>query len=134
MAYCLKNNKGNVLVLLCAGIFALIGFAGICIDGSMLAYNKSKLMAATKLAAVSASSHYTVESGSIKITAKDDIAVSVLNKNYNGASLSNDKGKSFDIDGNQVTVRTKANVEFSFMKIFNLNSTTIYESYTATRN
>lgn len=134
MRYNFKNNKGNVLVLLCAGFTTLIGFSGICVDGSMLTYQKSKLMAATKLAAVSSSAHYTVDNGNITINASESDAQYILTKNYNGSTTSNDKGKSFEIDGNKVTVRSKANVNFAFVKIFGINSTNIYESYTATRS
>ena len=130
MLHNLKNNKGNIIILLCMGLPLLIAIAGMCIDGGLLMYYEAKLMAATKLAAISASSHYTANEGKVIINGKESDADEVLSKNFNGAKI---QDSGFILDGNKVTVNTEVKIDFAFMKIFNINNTIIHESYTVTR-
>lgn len=131
MKYNLKNNKGNMLVLVCAALPVLIGIIGVCLDGSLLVYYQTKLMAATKFAAVSASSYNKVISGKTIITATEDKAKSALIENFSQAKL-----RSFSINStskNKCTVIAETDVNFVFMKMFGINSKKLSESYTVTR-
>lgn len=131
MRYNIKNNKGNVLVILGFMWMFIIFIVGMCVDGSFVMYYQSRLMAATKIAAVSTSTHYNInKKGKIIINGTDNDALEALNANYKDAQLDG----SAQIAGNTCTIKTKANVDFIFMKILGINSTTIYESYKATRN
>lgn len=127
----LKNNKGNILVLVCAVLPVLIGVVGVCLDGSLVIYYETKLMAATKFAAVSASSNYDIIKEKTVINATEDQVKTALNENFNEAKL-----RSFSINSaskNKCTVIAETNVNFVFMKIFGINSKTLSESYTVIR-
>jgi len=130
MLHNLKDNKGNVMILVCIALTTLIAIAGMCLEGGLLIYSKSKLMAATKLAAVSTSSYYVVGNGDVTITGSQNDAKNILSVNYAEAKLS-DGG--FKLNGNKVTINTEVKINFVVMKIFNINNATIHESYTATR-
>ncbi|MFT8349075.1 TadE/TadG family type IV pilus assembly protein [Clostridium saccharoperbutylacetonicum] len=127
----LKNNKGNMLVLVCVALPVFIGIAGICLDGSLAIYYQTKLMAATKFAAISASSHNYVVSGKTVINATQDQAEAALKENFGAAKL-----RSFSINQsskNKCTLVAETEVNFVFVKIFGVNSKKISESYTVTR-
>ena len=131
MKYKFKNNKGNMLVLVCAALPVFIGIIGVCLDGSLVIYNQTKLMAATKFAALSASSYNTVIEEKTIINATEDQARSALVENFSGATL-----RSFSINSaskNKCTVIAETDVNFVFMKVFGINSKKISESYTVTR-
>ena len=125
------NNKGNALILVSIILPILIMVIGVCLDGSLVLYSQSKLMAATKFAALSASSHNKVIEDKTIINATEDEAKSALLANYDKAKL-----KKFTIDEsskNKCTVVAEVKVNFVFMKMFGINSKTINESYTVTR-
>lgn len=131
MKYGTKNNKGNILVLFCIILPILLGAIGICLDGSLLVYNQTRLMAATKFAAVSASSYNKVVQGKTIINATESKVNSALTENFSEARLRN-----FSINEaskNKCTVIGEVKVNFVFMKMFGVESKTISESYTVTR-
>ncbi|OOM80585.1 hypothetical protein CLPUN_12510 [Clostridium puniceum] len=130
-----KNNKGNTLVLVCAALPMLIGVIGLCIDGSLMVYYQTRLMAATKFAAVSASSHNKIVQEKTIINATEDQVRSALIENFSQAKLI-----SFTINPaskNKCTVIAETEVNFVFMKMFLTDSKdykkTIRESYDVTR-
>lgn len=128
-----EDKGGNILVLVSVLLPVLLACIGMCLDGSLLIYYQSRLMTATKIAAVSASSDYEIDDkGNTKIRASSDFVKDVLKENFKEAKLRN-----FTINEsakNKCTVEAEVEVNFTFMKIFNINSKTISESYTAERN
>lgn len=131
MKHKLKGNKGNVLVVVCVALPVLMGVIGICLDGNLVIYNQTKLMAATKFAAISASSNNKIVNEKTIITATEDQARNALLENYDQAKL-----RSFTISEtskNKCTVVAETEVNFVFMKIFGINSKKLSESYTVTR-
>lgn len=131
MRYNLKNNKGNILVLVCIALPALIGVIGLCLDGSLMIYYQSKLMAATKFAAVSAASNYEIVDDKIIITATESEVTTVLSENFSQAKLTSFNVSS--ISKNKCTVIAETQVNFVFMKMFGINNKTLSESYSVTR-
>lgn len=126
-----NNNKGNILILVSIILPVLIMVIGVCLDGGLVMYSQSKLMAATKFAALSASSHNKVIEDKTIINATESQVKSALIENYDKAKL-----KKFTIDEsskNKCTVVADVEVNFMFMKMFGINSKTISESYTVTR-
>lgn len=129
MKYNFKSNNGSILILVSILLPILISAVGICIDGVLVSYYQTRLMVATKLAAVSATSYYTLEGDSIKINVTNDKVKELLTTNFKDAKL-----KKLTIDSkNKCTVESEVDVNFVFMKIFGINSKTLFERYTATR-
>lgn len=131
MKYILKNKSGNILILVCITLPIFIAMLGMCLDGSLVLYYQTRLMAATKFAAISASANYKVVGDKTIINATQGQVVDALKTNFNEANL-----RSFTINSsskNKCTVVAETNVEFVFMKIFGLKNKTLSESYTVTR-
>jgi Flp pilus assembly protein TadG len=127
------KKKGYAAILLVLLLPIIIMIMGICIDIGNMVYCEAKLMSAVKFAAISASSNYTVSNNQVIITdEQQDFVQTCLTKNYEGAM-----SKTFTVDAvkkNQCTVEATAEVKFYFLTIIKINSETIDQSYTVTRN
>lgn len=127
----LKNKAGNILVLVCVTLPIFIAMLGMCLDGSLVLYYQTKLMAATKFAAISASANNKVVSDKTIITGTQQEAATALETNFSEAKL-----RSFTINSsskNKCTVVAETNVNFVFMRVFGIKNKTLSESYTVTR-
>lgn len=128
----MNRKKGYAAILVCAMLPILIIIMGICIDIGDILYCEAKLMTATKLAAISASSNYINNKGSLEIVEDDGFTQACLSENYAGSRLVN-----FQIDGdkkNECTIVGSAEVKCYFLNIIGVSSKTIKQSYTITRN
>ncbi len=137
LKYFVKSQKGITAILIAVAMPFIISVVGLCVDGGYLLYSKAKLMGATKFAAISATSYYTLEDDAIVLDYNkcSSAADNMLAINYKGS-----KRIGFDIDSSDepkkivCTVEAQADVPVFFMKIFGVKSTPIKEGYTAERD
>lgn len=129
-----RSNKGYTMVFVALMMPVIVAIMGFSIDGGLLLYYKAKLTTATKFAAISATSDYTVVGGQLQINEADNFARSALEANLNDISLVDFDFKVTPSKKNECTLKASIEVPFVFMKILKINSTIITESYTAERN
>ncbi len=135
----LRNRNGHSAIFLCIAMPLIIAVLGICIDGSLLLYYKARLMTATKLAAVSATSFYDIEDEQLAIdyASAEDVALRTLYQNFEDAVMT-----AFEVDNaqkNSCRVDAQVEVPCYFMSImeafgFEVAQKTLVESYTARRS
>lgn len=135
----LRNQNGHTAAFFCIAMPLIIAVLGICIDGSLLLYYKARLMTATKLAAVSATSFYEIEDDQpvIDPLSSEDAALRTLEQNFESAVMTR-----FEIDNtakNTCTVDAQVEVPFYFLRMLEafgsgITHKTLMESYTASRS
>ncbi|NLD50602.1 MAG: hypothetical protein GX660_25960 [Clostridiaceae bacterium] len=135
----LRNENGHTAAFMCISMPLIIAVLGVCIDGSLLLYYKARLMTATKLAAVSATSFYEIENDQliIDLLSAEDAALRTLGQNFESAVMTR-----FEIDSvekNTCTVDAQVEVPFYFLRMLEafgsgITHKTLMESYTASRS
>ncbi|HLO12996.1 MAG TPA: Tad domain-containing protein [Pseudoneobacillus sp.] len=113
----IKNEKGNVLVLVALSFMALLGMAGLAIDGGLLYMTKTQMQKTANAA---------VLSGAQELTNKEDRVKSVINvilKAHNEeASL---ESTEVEMD-KRVSMTLRKPVKLAFARIFGINEVDVH--------
>lgn len=118
----LKDEQGNVMVIVAAAMAALIGMLGLVIDLGRVYVEKSDLKKEATTAVLSASQ---------ELTNSEDRVNDVISKILDSYSASDElEGKQIDMD-KKVTVQLKRYVPYSFMSIFGMDGITVHAEASA---